>query len=76
MPPASSPGSLFGSPQEERVQDADSVRRQWEAHQQPSCTLDECFRFYTKEEQVSSEGPALSPPTSPPPPGAGEGGWP
>ncbi|XP_039087595.1 ubiquitin carboxyl-terminal hydrolase 43 isoform X2 [Hyaena hyaena] len=48
-------GRLFGSPQEERVQDADSVRRQREAHQQPSCTLDECFRFYTKEEQLAQD---------------------
>lgn len=44
--------SLFGSIQEERVQDADSVWRQQQAHQQQSCTLDECFQFYTKEEQV------------------------
>lgn len=56
MPSASSPGSLFGSPQEEQVQDAESVWRQQEAHQQPSCTLDECFQFYTKEEQVSPGG--------------------
>lgn len=46
------PSSLFGSLQEERVQDADSVWRQQQAHQQPSCTLDECFQSYTKEEQV------------------------
>ncbi|NXH53240.1 UBP43 hydrolase, partial [Rhabdornis inornatus] len=44
---------LFGSIQEEVVQDAESVRRQQQAHgQQHSCTLDECFQLYTKEEQV------------------------
>ncbi|NXI02065.1 UBP43 hydrolase, partial [Pachycephala philippinensis] len=44
---------LFGSLQEEVVQDAESVRRQQQAHgQQHSCTLDECFQLYTKEEQV------------------------
>lgn len=48
--------SLFGSLQEERVRDADSVRRQQQAHQQHSCTLDECFQFYTKEEQVWPRG--------------------
>ncbi|ELW53071.1 Ubiquitin carboxyl-terminal hydrolase 43 [Tupaia chinensis] len=47
-----SPCSLCGSLQEERVQDADSVQQQQQAHQQHSCTLDECFQFYTKEEQV------------------------
>ncbi|KAF3813566.1 hypothetical protein GH733_018719 [Mirounga leonina] len=47
---------LFGSLQEERVQDADSVWRQRWAHQQHSCTLDECFQFYTKEEQVVPGG--------------------
>ncbi|XP_070249894.1 ubiquitin carboxyl-terminal hydrolase 43 isoform X2 [Myotis yumanensis] len=46
---------LFGSPQEERVQDADSVWRQQQAHQQHSCTLDECFQFYTKEEQLAQD---------------------
>ncbi|MXQ89405.1 hypothetical protein E5288_WYG000764 [Bos mutus] len=46
---------LFGSPQEEQVQDADSVRRQQQAHQQHSCTLDECFQFYTKEEQLAQD---------------------
>lgn len=56
--PLCSPCSLFGSPQEERVQDADSVRRQQQAHQQHSCTLDECFQFYTKEEQVPPWGSA------------------
>ncbi|NXD58772.1 UBP43 hydrolase, partial [Corvus moneduloides] len=44
---------LFGSLQEEVVQDAESVWRQQQAHgQQHSCTLDECFQLYTKEEQV------------------------
>lgn len=38
------------------MQDADSVWRQQQAHQQHSCTLDECFQFYTKEEQVRREG--------------------
>ncbi|KAM9208768.1 ubiquitin carboxyl-terminal hydrolase 43 [Dugong dugon] len=46
---------LFGSPQEEQVQDADSVWQQQQAHQQPSCTLDECFQFYTKEEQLTQD---------------------
>ncbi|NXN03388.1 UBP43 hydrolase, partial [Sylvia borin] len=44
---------LFGSLQEEAVQDAESVRWQQQVHgQQHSCTLDECFQLYTKEEQV------------------------
>ncbi|KAF1507262.1 Ubiquitin carboxyl-terminal hydrolase 43, partial [Eudyptula minor] len=44
---------LFGNIQEEVVQDAESVRLQQQAHrQQHSCTLDECFQLYTKEEQV------------------------
>lgn len=46
---------LFGSLPEERVQDADSVWRQQQAHQQHSCTLDECFQFYTKEEQLAQD---------------------
>ncbi|XP_004684653.1 PREDICTED: ubiquitin carboxyl-terminal hydrolase 43 isoform X2 [Condylura cristata] len=46
---------LFGSLQEERVQDADSVWRQQQAHQQHSCTLHECFQFYTKEEQLAQD---------------------
>lgn len=46
---------LFGSVQEERVQDADSVWQQQQAHQQHSCTLDECFQFYTKEEQLAQD---------------------
>ncbi|NWZ10125.1 UBP43 hydrolase, partial [Agelaius phoeniceus] len=46
---------LFGSIQEEVVQDAESVRQQQQAHgQQHSCTLDECFQLYTKEEQVGA----------------------
>lgn len=48
------PFSLFGSIQEEVVKDAESVRNQQQQHlQQHSCTLDECFQLYTKEEQVS-----------------------
>ncbi|NXP76006.1 UBP43 hydrolase, partial [Ramphastos sulfuratus] len=44
---------LFGSVQGEAVEDAESVGLQQQAHrQQPSCTLDECFQLYTKEEQV------------------------
>ncbi|KFO77448.1 Ubiquitin carboxyl-terminal hydrolase 43, partial [Cuculus canorus] len=43
---------LFGDLREEVVQDAESVRLQQQAHQQHSCTLDECFQLYTKEEQV------------------------
>uniref|UniRef100_A0A8C3WWU3 ubiquitinyl hydrolase 1 n=1 Tax=Catagonus wagneri TaxID=51154 RepID=A0A8C3WWU3_9CETA len=46
---------LFGSLQEEWVRDADSVWRQQQAHQQHSCTLDECFQFYTKEEQLAQD---------------------
>ncbi|XP_006156490.1 ubiquitin carboxyl-terminal hydrolase 43, partial [Tupaia chinensis] len=46
---------LCGSLQEERVQDADSVQQQQQAHQQHSCTLDECFQFYTKEEQLAQD---------------------
>lgn len=53
--------SLFGSLQEERVQDADSVWQQQQAHQQHSCTLDECFQFYTKEEQVLPWGSTPGP---------------
>ncbi|NWX93381.1 UBP43 hydrolase, partial [Nothoprocta pentlandii] len=48
---------LFGSIQEEVVQDAESVLLQQQAHQQQhSCTLDECFQLYTKEEQVQAAG--------------------
>lgn len=51
--------SLFGNIQEEVVQDTESVRLQQQAHrQQHSCTLDECFQLYTKEEQVPSTPPA------------------
>ncbi|XP_042739699.1 ubiquitin carboxyl-terminal hydrolase 43 [Lagopus leucura] len=46
---------LFGSVQQEVVQDADSVRLQQAAHQQHSCTLDECFQLYTKEEQLAPD---------------------
>lgn len=47
--------SLFGNIQEEVVKDAESVRNQQQQHvQQYSCTLDECFQLYTKEEQVVS----------------------
>nr|XP_047931934.1 ubiquitin carboxyl-terminal hydrolase 43 [Anser cygnoides] len=47
---------LFGSLQEEAVQDAESVRLQQQAHQQQhSCTLDECFQLYTKEEQLAPD---------------------
>ncbi|XP_061867172.1 ubiquitin carboxyl-terminal hydrolase 43, partial [Colius striatus] len=47
---------LFGSLQEELVQDAESVRLQQEAHgQQHSCTLDDCFQLYTKEEQLAPD---------------------
>ncbi|XP_056362287.1 ubiquitin carboxyl-terminal hydrolase 43, partial [Oenanthe melanoleuca] len=47
---------LFGSIQEEMVQDAESVRWQQQVHgQQHSCTLDECFQLYTKEEQLAPD---------------------
>ncbi|XP_078510809.1 ubiquitin carboxyl-terminal hydrolase 43 [Lissotriton helveticus] len=48
---------LFGNIQEEVVQDADSVRGQQQVHQQQqhSCTLDECFQLYTKEEQLAPD---------------------
>ncbi|XP_055973745.1 ubiquitin carboxyl-terminal hydrolase 43 [Sorex fumeus] len=46
---------LFGNLQQEKVQDADSVWRQQRAHQQHSCTLDECFHLYTKEEQLAQD---------------------
>ncbi|XP_041076899.1 ubiquitin carboxyl-terminal hydrolase 43-like isoform X3 [Polyodon spathula] len=44
---------LFGNIQEEVVQDAESVRAQQQ--QQHSCTLDECFQLYTKEEQLAPD---------------------
>ncbi|XP_048343357.1 ubiquitin carboxyl-terminal hydrolase 43 [Sphaerodactylus townsendi] len=48
--------SLFGSIQEEVVEDADSVRLKQQLHQQQhSCTLDECFQLYTKEEQLAPD---------------------
>ncbi|XP_065503713.1 ubiquitin carboxyl-terminal hydrolase 43 [Caloenas nicobarica] len=47
---------LFGDIQEEEVQDAESVQLQQQAHrQQHSCTLDECFQLYTKEEQLAPD---------------------
>ncbi|XP_030063959.1 ubiquitin carboxyl-terminal hydrolase 43 [Microcaecilia unicolor] len=47
---------LFGNIQEEVVQDAESVGLQQQAHQQQhSCTLDECFQLYTKEEQLAPD---------------------
>ncbi|XP_071429637.1 ubiquitin carboxyl-terminal hydrolase 43 [Pithys albifrons albifrons] len=47
---------LFGNIQEEVVQDAESVWLQQQAHrQQHSCTLDECFQLYTKEEQLAPD---------------------
>ncbi|KAM9515546.1 ubiquitin carboxyl-terminal hydrolase 43 isoform 2-T2 [Guaruba guarouba] len=47
---------LFGNLQEEVVQDAESVQLQQQAHgQQHSCTLDECFQLYTKEEQLAPD---------------------
>ncbi|XP_051491180.1 ubiquitin carboxyl-terminal hydrolase 43 [Apus apus] len=47
---------LFGSIREEVVQDAESVRLQQQAHrQQHSCTLDQCFQLYTKEEQLAPD---------------------
>nr|XP_020466642.1 ubiquitin carboxyl-terminal hydrolase 43-like isoform X2 [Monopterus albus] len=47
---------LFGSIQEEVVKDAESVRNQQQNHlQQHSCTLDECFQLYTKEEQLAPD---------------------
>ncbi|XP_074081704.1 ubiquitin carboxyl-terminal hydrolase 43 isoform X2 [Macrotis lagotis] len=46
---------LFGNIQEEVIQDAPSVQLQQQAHQQPSCTLNECFQLYTKEEQLAPD---------------------
>ncbi|XP_057699048.1 ubiquitin carboxyl-terminal hydrolase 43a [Corythoichthys intestinalis] len=47
---------VFGSIQEEVVQDAESVRNQQQHHlQQHSCTLDQCFQLYTKEEQLAPD---------------------
>ncbi|KAJ8001916.1 hypothetical protein DPEC_G00174380 [Dallia pectoralis] len=47
---------LFGNIQEEVVKDGESVRLQQQQHlQQHSCTLDECFQLYTKEEQLAPD---------------------
>ncbi|XP_072319976.1 ubiquitin carboxyl-terminal hydrolase 43a [Eucyclogobius newberryi] len=47
---------LFGSIQEEVVKDAESVRDKQQQHlQQHTCTLDECFQLYTKEEQLAPD---------------------
>ncbi|CAM9300772.1 unnamed protein product, partial [Lampetra planeri] len=47
---------LFGNIQEEVVKDAESVRSQQQQHvQHHSCTLDECFQLYTKEEQLAPD---------------------
>ncbi|XP_039506796.1 ubiquitin carboxyl-terminal hydrolase 43 isoform X3 [Pimephales promelas] len=47
---------LFGNIQEEVVKDSESVRAQQQHHvQQHSCTLDECFELYTKEEQLAPD---------------------
>ncbi|KAM3921936.1 ubiquitin carboxyl-terminal hydrolase 43 [Leptodactylus fuscus] len=46
---------LFGNIQEEVVLDDESVRSQQLEHQQQTCTLDECFQLYTKEEQLAPD---------------------
>ncbi|CAL8270686.1 unnamed protein product [Lota lota] len=47
---------LFGNIQEEVVKDAESVRSQQQQQQQQlSCSLDECFQLYTKEEQLAPD---------------------
>uniref|UniRef100_A0A8K9XP23 ubiquitinyl hydrolase 1 n=1 Tax=Oncorhynchus mykiss TaxID=8022 RepID=A0A8K9XP23_ONCMY len=47
---------LFGNIQEEVVKDSESVRVQQQQHlQQHSCTLDDCFQLYTKEEQLAPD---------------------
>ncbi|KAF7220658.1 ubiquitin carboxyl-terminal hydrolase 43 isoform X1 [Nothobranchius furzeri] len=47
---------LFGNIHEEVVKEADSVRNLQQQHdQQFSCTLDECFQLYTKEEQLAPD---------------------
>ncbi|KAM3864214.1 ubiquitin carboxyl-terminal hydrolase 43 [Diretmus argenteus] len=47
---------LFGNIQEEVVKDAESVRNHQQQHvQQYSCTLNECFQLYTKEEQLAPD---------------------
>lgn len=53
--------SLFGNIQEEVVKDAENMRSQQQHIHQYSCTLDECFYLYTKEEQVMSLLSSLSP---------------
>lgn len=41
------------------MKDAESVKIQQQQHiQQYSCTLDQCFQLYTKEEQVVQPPPA------------------
>uniref|UniRef100_A0A3B3ZGC6 ubiquitinyl hydrolase 1 n=1 Tax=Periophthalmus magnuspinnatus TaxID=409849 RepID=A0A3B3ZGC6_9GOBI len=44
---------LFGNIQEEVVKEADSVRAQ--QNQSHTCTLDQCFQLYTKEEQLAPD---------------------
>uniref|UniRef100_A0A3P9I7X8 ubiquitinyl hydrolase 1 n=1 Tax=Oryzias latipes TaxID=8090 RepID=A0A3P9I7X8_ORYLA len=47
---------LFGNIHEEVVKEAESVRNLQQHHvQQHSCTLDECFQLYTKEEQLAPD---------------------
>ncbi|TRY56406.1 hypothetical protein DNTS_034990 [Danionella cerebrum] len=47
---------LFGNIQEEVIEDTESVKIQQQNHvQQHSCTLDECFQLYTKEEQLAPD---------------------
>uniref|UniRef100_A0A6Q2X3D7 ubiquitinyl hydrolase 1 n=1 Tax=Esox lucius TaxID=8010 RepID=A0A6Q2X3D7_ESOLU len=47
---------LFGNIQEEVVKDGESVRLRQQQHlHQHSCTLDECFQLYTKEEQLAPD---------------------
>ncbi|TRY54914.1 hypothetical protein DNTS_020686 [Danionella cerebrum] len=54
--------SLFGNIQEEVVKDSESVRAQQQQHvQQHSCTLEECFELYTKEEQLAPDDKWMCP---------------
>ncbi|XP_072259666.1 ubiquitin carboxyl-terminal hydrolase 43 [Pyxicephalus adspersus] len=46
---------IFGNIQEEVVHDDESVRTQQLDHQQQTCTLDESFQLYTKEEQLAPD---------------------
>ncbi|KAF3846888.1 hypothetical protein F7725_003966 [Dissostichus mawsoni] len=46
--------SVFGNIQEEVVQQSESGRSQQNVHQF-SCSLDECFQLYTKEEQLAPD---------------------